>query len=92
MPPPSTPCVVDARRDLVGARGLCRLLRTTGVSVPLIAVLTEGGLVAVSADWGLDDVLLSTAGPAEIDARLRLARGGRSSTAPPAMPRSASVS
>jgi DNA-binding response OmpR family regulator len=67
--------VVDARRDLAGARGLCRLLRTTGVSVPLLAVLTEGGLVAISADWGLDDVLLSTAGPAEIDARLRLASG-----------------
>ena len=67
--------VVDARRDLVGARGLCRLLRTTGVSVPLLAVLTEGGLVACSADWGVDDVLLSTAGPAEIDARLRLAAG-----------------
>ena len=54
--------LVDARRDLVGARGLCRLLRTTGVSVPLLAVLTEGGLVACSADWGVDDVLLGTAG------------------------------
>src|SRR3978361_2577816 len=64
--------VVDARRDLVGARGLCRLLRTTGISVPLLAVLTEGGLVAVSADWGVDDVLLGTAGPAEIHAPLRL--------------------
>jgi DNA-binding response OmpR family regulator len=67
--------VLDARRDLVGARGLARLLRTTGLSVPLFAVLTEGGLVAVAADWGVDDVLLSTAGPAEIDARLRLAAG-----------------
>jgi DNA-binding response OmpR family regulator len=67
--------VVDARRDLVGARGLCRLLRTTGISVPLLAVLTEGGLVALSADWGLDDVLLAGAGPAEIDARLRLVCG-----------------
>ena len=67
--------IVDARRDLVCARGLCRLLRTTGLSVPLLAVLTEGGLVAVSADWGVDDVLLGTAGPAEIDARLRLASG-----------------
>jgi DNA-binding response OmpR family regulator len=67
--------LVDGRRDLVGARGLCRLLRTTGISVPLIAVLTEGGLVGVSADWGVDDVLLGSAGPAEIDARLRLTSG-----------------
>ncbi|MFN2537679.1 MAG: winged-helix domain-containing protein [Mycobacteriales bacterium] len=67
--------LVDARRDLVQARSLCRLLRTTGVSVPVFAVLTEGGLVALTAEWGVDDVLLDTAGPAEVDARLRLATG-----------------
>lgn len=66
---------VDARRDLAGARGLCRILRHTGVEVPLIAVVSEGGLAAVSADWGTDDVVLATAGPAEVEARLRLARG-----------------
>jgi DNA-binding response OmpR family regulator len=38
-------------------------------------VLTEGGLTAVAADWGADDVLLDTAGPAEVEARLRLAAG-----------------
>jgi DNA-binding response OmpR family regulator len=67
--------LVDARRDLVQARSLCRLLRTTGVSVPVFAVLTEGGLVALTAEWGIDDVLLDSAGPAEVDARLRLATG-----------------
>ncbi|MFL6154909.1 MAG: winged helix-turn-helix domain-containing protein, partial [Marmoricola sp.] len=36
---------------------------------------TEGGLAVVAADWGIDDVLLVTAGPAEIDARIRLALG-----------------
>ena len=67
--------LVDARRDLVGARSLCRMLRTTGVSAPLFAILTEGGLIALTAEWGVDDVLLDTAGPAEVDARLRLATG-----------------
>jgi DNA-binding response OmpR family regulator len=67
--------LVDARRDLVQARSLCRLLRTTGVSAPVFAVLTEGGLVALTAEWGVDDVLLDSAGPAEVDARLRLATG-----------------
>ena len=43
--------------------------------MPLLAVVTEGGLVAVAADWGVDDVLLDTAGPAEVEARLRLAVG-----------------
>src|SRR5664280_1397688 len=70
--------LVDARRDLVGARSLCRLLRTTGLDVPLLAILTEGGLAGLTAEWGVDDVLLVTAGPAEVEARLRLvtARAG----------------
>ena len=67
--------LVDARRDLAAGRSLCRLLRTTGVKAPLFAVLTEGGLVALTADWGVDDVLLDCAGPAEVEARLRLAAG-----------------
>ncbi|MGZ8178643.1 winged helix-turn-helix transcriptional regulator [Williamsia sp. SKLECPSW1] len=77
--------IVDARTDLAAARGLCRLLGSTGASVPVVAVLTEGGLVAVNAEWGLDDFLLPTIGPAELDARLRLLvvrnRGGDSEEA-----------
>ena len=67
--------IVDARRDLAAARSLCRMLRATGVSVPLLAILTEGGLAGLTAEWGVDDVLLDTAGPAEVEARLRLAIG-----------------
>jgi DNA-binding response OmpR family regulator len=70
---PADVILVDARRDLVNARALCRLLRTTGLTTPLLAVVTEGGLAAVTFDWGLTDVLLDSAGPAEIEARLRLA-------------------
>jgi DNA-binding response OmpR family regulator len=66
---------VDARQDLVSAKSLCKILTTTGVDVPLILVLTEGGLTAVSADWGVDDVVLHTSGPAELDARIRLVIG-----------------
>ena len=66
---------VDARQDLASAKSLCKILNTTGVTVPLVLVLTEGGLTAVSADWGVDDVLLETAGPAEVDARIRLVIG-----------------
>ena len=67
--------LVDARTDLAAARSLCRLLGSAAPDVPVVAVLTEGGLVAVSTDWGVHDVLLPTAGPAEVDARLRLLRG-----------------
>jgi DNA-binding response OmpR family regulator len=67
--------LVDARSDLAAAKATCRVLRTTGVGAPLFAVLTEGGLAAVTTEWGVDDVLLVTAGPAEVEARLRLAIG-----------------
>jgi DNA-binding response OmpR family regulator len=67
--------LIDGRADLAGARGLSRLIRTTGVAVPVLLVLTEGGLAVVAADWGADDFVLHTAGPAEIEARLRLAIG-----------------
>ncbi|HVT65977.1 MAG TPA: response regulator transcription factor [Mycobacteriales bacterium] len=73
--PPCDVILVDARREMSSARATCRLLETTGTSAPVIAVVTEGGLVAVAADWGLDDVILDSAGPAEVEARLRLALG-----------------
>jgi DNA-binding response OmpR family regulator len=67
--------LVDGRQELAHARDLCRLIRTTGVDVPVLLVLTEGGLAAVSHDWAMDDVLLDTIGPAELEARFRLATG-----------------
>ncbi|MFC8731837.1 winged helix-turn-helix domain-containing protein [Luteimicrobium sp. NPDC057192] len=65
--------LLDARRDLVAARTTCRLLRATGMTVPLVLVMTEGGLTVVTAEWGSSDVVLSDAGPAEVEARIRLA-------------------
>ncbi len=73
--PPCDAVIVDGRSDLAAARSLCRLIRNIGVDVPVLLVVTEGGLTVVAADWGVDDVLLHTAGPAEVEARLRLAVG-----------------
>ena len=73
--PASDIVLVDGRRDLAAARSLCRLIRTSGIDNSIILIATEGGLAAVNADWGIDDVLLDTAGPAEVDARIRLAIG-----------------
>ncbi|RRO13163.1 DNA-binding response regulator [Saccharopolyspora rhizosphaerae] len=69
--------IVDARTDLAGARDLCRLL--SAGDVPVIALVNEGGLVTVNAEWGVDDILLPSTGPAEVDARLRLLVSRRSS-------------
>jgi len=73
---PITDCIIiDARRDLPTAKSFTKLITTTGVSTPLIIVTTEGGLSAINADWGSTDVILDTAGPAEVDARIRIVIG-----------------
>ncbi|GLW10344.1 transcriptional regulatory protein GlnR [Microtetraspora sp. NBRC 13810] len=73
--PPSDAVLIDARRELVQAKSLCRLLKTTGIDCPLMVIVTEGGLAAMTAEWGADDVILDSAGPAEVEARLRMAVG-----------------
>jgi len=78
--PNSDLIVVDARNDLASAKSLCKILQATGLSSPLLLVITEGGLAAVSADWGVTDVVLDSAGPAEVDARIRLALGRTSAS------------
>jgi len=74
-PPPADLVLVDARRDLVQARQLLGQLRTAGLDVPMLVIVAEGGWAAMSADWGADDVILHTAGPGEVEARLRIAIG-----------------
>lgn len=76
--PPADAILVDGRTDLASAKGLCKILTATGAGSPLLLVITEGGLTAVTAEWGIDDVILETAGPAEVDARLRIAIGRQS--------------
>ena len=67
--------LVDGRLELAHVRDLCRLIRTTGTDVPVLLVVTEGGLSVVSHDWGMDDIVLHTCGPAELEGRIKLAIG-----------------
>lgn len=74
--------LIDARRDLSRARSTCQLVRSTELDRPVILLLAEGGLSVVSPDWGADDIILADAGPAELEARIRLVahRQGRAHT------------
>ena len=73
---PEIECLfIDARRDLPAAKSLTRVIQATGIDCPMIAITTEGGLSAFNSDWGITDVILDTAGPAEVDARIRIAIG-----------------
>ncbi len=64
---------LDARKDLASAKAMARILISTGISAPLIVVLAEGGLAAMNHEWGSSDIILDSAGPAEAEARIRLA-------------------
>ena len=73
---PIVDCIfVDARRDLPNTKAFTKLITTTGVSTPIVVITTEGGLSAINADWQIADVMLDTAGPAEVDARIRIVIG-----------------
>ena len=64
---------LDARKDLSSAKAMARVLISTGISAPLIVILSEGGLTAMNHEWGSNDIILDSAGPAEVEARIRLA-------------------
>jgi DNA-binding response OmpR family regulator len=70
--------LLDARDDLAEAKRLCNLIHASGLIVPIIPVITEGGFTAVSEQWGIADVMLDSASPAETEGRLRLASERRS--------------
>jgi DNA-binding response OmpR family regulator len=73
---PETDCLfLDARRDLPAAKSLAKLLAATGAGCPVIIIATEGGLPALTAEWGFDEFILDSAGPAEVEARIRTSIG-----------------
>ena len=74
--------VLDGTADLVGARNAAQALSAAQRPLPVLLSVTEGGMAAVAASWCVDDVVLSTAGPAEVEARLRLASAGGAAPEP----------
>ncbi|WP_092109268.1 winged helix-turn-helix transcriptional regulator [Brevibacterium sandarakinum] len=66
--------VADACLDLSLAPAIAEVVVRAGITAPIIVVLSEGGLATASAKWDVSDIVLTTAGPAEVEARLRLAR------------------
>ena len=70
--PENTILFLDARDDLATAKTLCRLIHASGLSTPIVLILTEGGFTVVNSQWGIADVVVATASPAEVEGRLRL--------------------
>ena len=71
--PAQTVLLLDAREDLALAKSLCAALQAASITVPVMLILTEGGFTVVNSSWNIDDVVLTSASPAEVEGRLRLA-------------------
>lgn len=63
--------LIDGRRELVTARTISQIAAGEG-SYPVLLVLDDGGWSAVEVSWGMADAVSHSAGPAELDARLRV--------------------
>ena len=70
--PENTVLFLDARDDLATAKTLCRLIHASGLATPIVLILTEGGFTVVNSQWGIADVVVASASPAEVEGRLRL--------------------
>ena len=83
---PPDAVLVDARHHLVKAKDLLGQLTAADLGIPLLVVISEGAWAAITAEWGVDDVLLHTAGPGEVETRIRLAVGRTAAPAATASP------
>ena len=63
--------LVDGTLDARRARSAC-LAMCDGIATPRVVVLPEVALTALTPEWGVSELLLPTASPAEIELRLRL--------------------
>ncbi len=66
--------LVDGTRDLRAAANACRVASLDERQPAVLLVVGDAALAALNAGWGFDDLVLPTAGPAEVETRLRLAR------------------
>lgn len=64
--------LVDARTDWRLAKNLCRMAHSVVPQTPVMCIVSESALAAISPDWHVADLLLTTAGPTEVSARIRL--------------------
>src|SRR5690606_31047327 len=68
--------LIDGTVDVRRAKRACLDLKLE-CQTPRLLVVTDSALPAVTPDWEIADLLLPTAGPAEIDLRMRLAASSR---------------
>lgn len=65
--------LLDATRNFGEAATACRRLSGSTAGVPVLVVIADGALAALKLDWGFTDWVVSSANPAEVETRMRLA-------------------
>lgn len=69
----ATVVIIDATGpNLVETRELCRTIAGANPDLPVAVLAADTALVALDGAWAIDDFILPSATPAEVDARLRL--------------------
>ncbi|MGO1950644.1 MAG: winged helix-turn-helix domain-containing protein, partial [Mycobacteriaceae bacterium] len=58
--------------NLLGARDLCRSVAAAHPTLPVSVAIEETSVIALDGSWAVDDFLLPSATPTEVDARLRM--------------------
>ncbi len=76
--------LIDGTLDARRARTAC-LSFTSAITVPRVVILPEMALTALTPEWGISELLLPTASPAEIELRLRLLNAPDPQSPPPAV-------
>ncbi|MEJ6488362.1 winged-helix domain-containing protein [Leucobacter sp. USCH14] len=76
--------LIDGTLDARRARAAC-LSMVDGSETPRVVILPEVALTALTSDWGVQELLLPTASPVEIELRLRLLDRPQASPQPAAV-------
>ncbi len=76
--------LIDGTLDARRARSAC-LSMVDGSETPRVVILPEVALTALTSDWGVQELLLPTASPVEIELRLRLLERPRAAAQPAAV-------
>lgn len=63
---------MDARLNVAGAKAVCRMIRTSGMQIPVILVVDQEELPLLTSEWNISDIILSSASGPEIETRIRL--------------------
>lgn len=90
MPSRFDAVLIDGTLDARRARTACQALAGT-TQTPRVVILPEVALTALTADWGVSELLLPGASPAEVESRLRLLERGSAADAPVAEVQAAGV-